>query len=126
MAIFRADPSDDDRAAVESAIKARMEAKAKAAAEKQPPAEEKQAAGPADLPITWGKSMRRLSAEEVEAVATYWRNKYAAYNDPEIARLGEEKLAAALTADGYIVPPKRTEPDRLQLLLRRQAAKGNF
>lgn len=38
--------------------------------------------------------------------------------------LGEEKLVAALTADGYIVPPKRTEPDRLQLLLRRQAAKG--
>jgi hypothetical protein len=114
-----------------------MEAKAKAAAEKQPPAEEKQPAaeekqpaasnqppGPADLPITWGKSMRRLSPEEVEAVAEYWRNKYSQFDDPEIARLGEDKLVAALTADGYIVPPKRNAPDRLQLLLRRQAAKG--
>jgi hypothetical protein len=122
MAIFRAGPSDDERAAVESVIKARTETKAKAA-EKQPPAEEKQPAGPTDLPITWGKSMRRLSEEEVEAVAGYWRGKYAQYDDPEIQRLGEEKLVAALKADGYAVP-KRTEPDRLKLLLRRQAAKG--
>jgi hypothetical protein len=112
---------DARRQAVEAAERqAASEAQAKLAAKL---AERRQAAG-LTAPAGWGdaKKHRRLHPEEVEAVATYWRNKYAAYGDNEIARLGEEKLAAALKADGYIVPPKR-EPDRLQLLLRRAERK---
>jgi hypothetical protein len=78
------------------------------------------------VPEGWGdgKSHRRFHPEEIETFAEYYLNKAAAYGDPQTERLWEEKIAKALAADGYQLPPKKPV-DRLQALLRRQASKGN-
>jgi len=60
----------------------------------------------------------------VQSTADAWRANYARYADDEIAKLMEGRLVAALTADGYKVPPAPA-PDRLKMLRRRHAAKGN-
>ncbi|HEY1963684.1 MAG TPA: hypothetical protein VGG59_02075, partial [Acidobacteriaceae bacterium] len=121
VAEIRQRRDDARRQAVEVAERqAASEAQAKLAAKL---AERRQAAG-LTAPEGWGdgKRHRRFHPEEIEAFATYWRNKYAAYGNPEIEKLGEEKMAAALRADGYEVPPKKPV-DRLQQLLK-QASKG--
>jgi hypothetical protein len=60
----------------------------------------------------------RLTEKQVAAAAAAYRANYASY-DEELANLMEARLAAALTADGYKVPP-RPPADRLRELKARQ------
>ena len=57
-----------------------------------------------------------LTPEQVADWAAAWRANYARYgSDPEVIQLMEAKLAAALRADGYAVPPWSAD-DRLKAL----------
>jgi hypothetical protein len=60
----------------------------------------------------------RLTAQQVAETAAAYRANYANC-DEELANLMEARLAAALTADGYKVPP-RPPADRLRELKARQ------
>jgi hypothetical protein len=61
---------------------------------------------------------RRLTDQQVAEAAAAYRAQYA-NADEELAKLMEAQLAAALTEDGYTVPP-RPPADRLRELKARQ------
>jgi hypothetical protein len=130
MSLFRKDPTEAEEAALVSQLRARREARqkaeeAKAKAVAEETAKNRPPPDPMMPKVTFGRSFRRFNEAEVEAIAEGWRARYDRFDDPEISRAAEEKLQAALKADGYEVPPKRPEVDPLKRLLRRQAAKGN-
>ena len=96
-------------------------AKAEAAKAEAEAAKSRPPADPAAQPTFVMGEPRRPESEVLSAAAAY-RANYANY-DEEIAALMEARLVAALTADGYTVPPIPPE-DRLKVL-RQRAAKGN-
>ena len=75
-------------------------------------------ADPAAPRITFETGTPRLTDHQVREFAASWRARYGEYSD-ELRALQEQRLKAALQADGYAVPPMPAA-DRLRELKARQ------
>ena len=72
------------------------------------------------MDFTAGGGPPRLTADQVGEFVEAMRATYASFDyDAEIVTLKEERLAAALKADGYALPPLPVK-DRLRALMARQ------
>lgn len=94
------------------------EAAANVAAKQRAEMIERHRANPNATRVEFETGPRRLTDQQVADAAAAYRAPYANC-DEELAKLMESRLAAALTADGYKVPP-RSPADRLRELKARQ------
>jgi hypothetical protein len=94
------------------------EAAAKAETKQRAEMIERHRADPNAPRVEFETGTPRLTEKQVAAAAAAYRANYAG-SDEELANLMEARLAAALTADGYKVPP-RPPADRLRELKARQ------
>ena len=95
-----------------------QEAAAKAEAQQRAEMIERHRADPNAPRVEFETGAPRLTAKQVADAAAAYRAQYA-NADEELAKLMEYRLAAALTADGYKVPPMPAK-DRLKELKSRQ------
>jgi hypothetical protein len=94
------------------------EAEVRAEAQQKAERVAKLRADPAAPRVQFETGTPRLTGQQVADAAAAYRANYAG-SDEELANLMEARLAAALTADGYKVPP-RPPADRLRELKARQ------
>jgi len=88
------------------------DAAAREAAKHRPPPD------PSQPQLTFEMGPRRLTQRQVQEAAAAYRRNYANC-DEELRNLMEARLVAALTADGYAIPPMPAA-DRLRELKARQ------